>query len=200
MSCPADSLSLSFLVVHSTRIPSGTALHQSSPWVVSRALTILSKRMTSILFINSPGSTSPCSPASATRITKWKGDVGVTVHRSPDTIPNRRLPRLHRMMLNDALHMPRPEGAPAYMSAQMVLALLKDPFPWIYDTGSETLQILRSRKPAREKRAALTHFDQILRRTAEDPSTRRTFGDEAELNDVFHMLFDMIHNTHQERR
>lgn len=58
------------------------------------------------------------------------------------------------------------------MGLQFVLSLLREDFPWIYDSGKEVIDIIKSRKSFEEKRIVLQEFLEDIRMTLTHPIMR----------------------------
>ena len=93
-----------------------------------------------------------------------------------------------------------PPGGPSYTNAQMMLAFVKDVYPWLYDAGTETIQILRSRKGAQEKDHAMRYFDHLLRLTLEHPVFRDFDDDDGEGHSLLRNPAEMIRETYEHTR
>ena len=120
------------------------------------------------------------------------------IDRFDDRSPHGKSRRPHHMIFSELMHLSASE-APNYVNVHMVLALLRDVYPWIYDIGIETLHILRSRGGAKEKQAALRSFDQVLHLTTEHPLIREMYDDGdtryllRELSDAMRRAYDRLH-------
>lgn len=64
-----------------------------------------------------------------------------------------------------------------FSAIQFALSLIKNDMPWIYDIGSETLNIFRSNTTADEKRIAFMNFEEILEMSFDHPIMRDMFAD-----------------------
>lgn len=74
--------------------------------------------------------------------------------RLDDPMSFRRNRKFHPVMLDELMHISLSKTN-GYVGAQIALGLLKGQFPWIYDAGIETINILRSRRAQEEKHEAL---------------------------------------------
>lgn len=92
--------------------------------------------------------------------------------RTEGTLSPRALKRLHPMLLDDIFHVARMETEDGSIGIQMTLAMVRDEFPWIYDTGMETLKILKSRVSNEQKERAVHVFTRVLEFTFEHPLMR----------------------------
>jgi hypothetical protein len=59
-----------------------------------------------------------------------------------------------------------------YIGMQMILSFFRDDFPWIYDSGRELIEILKSRKSKQDKYDAVEEFKKILDLSFEHPLFR----------------------------
>jgi hypothetical protein len=64
------------------------------------------------------------------------------------------------MMLEDIFHLS--EFKYDYIGMQMALSFFREDFPWIYDSGKELIEILKSRKSKQDKYEAIEKFKKIL--------------------------------------
>lgn len=102
----------------------------------------------------------------------------------------RRRRNFHPMMLDEIMHMELKEKNPA-LSFLMMISLFKDDFPWIYEVGLETYNILKSSKSKEEKEKSLETFEQSLDILGQ-PMYREMFGKSEEL---YMFSKDMRHFT-----
>ena len=93
-------------------------------------------------------------------------------HARRDMMRPRPFKRFHPMMFEELLHISRRETDNGIIGIQMTLAMVRDEFPWIYDTGMETLKILRSRVSAEKKDNAIHTFTRIVEFSFEHPIMR----------------------------
>lgn len=59
-----------------------------------------------------------------------------------------------------------------YIGIQIILSFIKDDFPWIYNSGLETINILKYSHSRNEKQAALMAFNRVVEFTSEHPAMR----------------------------
>lgn len=102
----------------------------------------------------------------------------------------RRRRKFHPMMLDEIMHTELKEKNPA-LSFLMMISLFKDDFPWIYEVGLETYNILKSSKSKEEKGKSLETFEQSLDILGQ-PMYREMFGKSEEL---YMFSKDMRHFT-----
>ncbi|MDE0410890.1 MAG: TIR domain-containing protein, partial [Gammaproteobacteria bacterium] len=86
----------------------------------------------------------------------------------------RRMRRQSSMILDDLMGMLLSEDS-GYVGAQMAFGLLKNQYPWIYDTGIETINILKSNRNLEEKHQALEQFDRIMSVLFDHPVVRELY-------------------------
>lgn len=95
--------------------------------------------------------------------------------RADGSMSIRHSRKFHPMMLEEFLHFAHP-GSKGFVGVQMALALIRNQFPWIYDVGLETINILRSRRSQDEKRMAIDEFNNVLEFSFEHPMMRDMYG------------------------
>ena len=78
----------------------------------------------------------------------------------------------HPMILDELLHMSYRETEGGTIGVQMTLAMIRNEFPWIYETGIETLSILKSSVSVEQKENAIGTFTRIVEFTFEHPIIR----------------------------
>lgn len=121
------------------------------------------------------------------------------VERSEDLARHPAHRRRQQMLVRELIHLSPPDGL-SHINAQMVLAFLKDMYPWLYDIGTETLRILKSRKGVQDKDAAMHYFDNLLRQTADHPVMRTIHNDDGETNYLLHRLSEMMRESYDQLR
>lgn len=99
----------------------------------------------------------------------------------------RRSRKFHPMMVEELLHFAHP-GRSGFVGVQMALALIRNQFPWIYDAGIETVNILRSKRSRDEKHMAIEEFNRLLEFSFEHPMMREAFGGNKEYRMFYHEL------------
>lgn len=82
-----------------------------------------------------------------------------------------RSKRAHPIMLQELLHASLP-GQDRYLGVQIVLALVREDLPWIYDAGLETVRTLRSRRSRDEKHVAVSRFEHLVDFSFDSPIMR----------------------------
>ena len=76
--------------------------------------------------------------------------------------------KMHPMIFEELLHMRRP-GKNKYMGIKMILSLLRNDCPWIYDTGIEVIEVLKKSKNEKEKQEAINEFSEMIEFTSRHP-------------------------------
>ena len=111
---------------------------------------------------------------------------------------SRRHPRSFDPMMVEELLRLAPDGSNQFVGIQMVLALVRDQFPWVYDGGIETISILRSRRSQDDKQIAMRYFIQLLEFSFEHPMMREFYGGNSEYRMFYHELHRLIIRAMQE--
>ncbi len=97
------------------------------------------------------------------------------IERAEDPTSIRQVRKFNSMIIDELLHM-SPITSGRHTGIQMVLALIRNQYPWLYDAGIETLNIIRSRRTDEEKHQAVKQFSLIVEITFEHPMMREAFG------------------------
>ena len=79
-------------------------------------------------------------------------------------------------MLDELIHMSLFDNND-YLGAQIALSLIKNQYPWIYDAGIETINILKSSRTIEEKRNMLDRFGSIMDFSIDHPIMREMLSD-----------------------
>ena len=87
----------------------------------------------------------------------------------------RTIHRYDPMLLEELTHLSASFGD-GNLGVKIVLSLFRHEYPWIYDSGLETLTILRSRKSMSEKRNAIERFRNIIDFSLSHPVMSEVFG------------------------
>ncbi|MDR1760454.1 MAG: toll/interleukin-1 receptor domain-containing protein [Fibrobacter sp.] len=80
-------------------------------------------------------------------------------HETPDM---RRKRRFHPKMMDELLHISMKMGDQQYISFLMMISLIKEDLPWLYEIGMETYRALKSAKTKSEKQKAVSQYHQAL--------------------------------------
>lgn len=75
--------------------------------------------------------------------------------------------KYYPMMINELLHAPSFRNN--YVGLQMAFSILKEDFPWLYDSGMDLIQLFKKRIPFEKKRKALNEYKEILEFTFRHP-------------------------------
>ena len=111
--------------------------------------------------------------------------------RLGDPTSKRWMRRLQPMMLEELLYI-APLGSNGYLGVQMVLGIVRNQYPWIYDAGIETINILRSRRRVEEKHQAIEQFSSVLKFSNEHPMMREFFLGDPDMEYFYRKLQEML--------
>jgi hypothetical protein len=114
--------------------------------------------------------------------------------RNIDMPVNRRNKKIHPMMLEEIMHLAS-RGRNRYVPIQMILGMLRNEFPWIYDAGMETIRILRSRIAPEDKQIAINDFMQILEFSFEHPIMQEMYGSSKDYRYIYRELPHMLQSA-----
>ena len=88
----------------------------------------------------------------------------------------RSMKRFYPRLVNELMHFTELDfgngSTGIYMGVQMLLATVRDEFPWIYENGMETLKIIKSKCAQKEKEKAIELFSRIVEFTFGHPLLR----------------------------
>ena len=114
-----------------------------------------------------------------------------------------RKPRMHPMMIEEMMHFTGRKSGNFRIGFLMVLSLFNQDFPWIYELGKETLNILESRKSKEEKEKAIDEFMRILEFSFEHPIMRDRYRHSKDFHMMMresqHMLMEYFHRFMDEK-
>ncbi|MEZ5691959.1 MAG: TIR domain-containing protein [Rickettsiales bacterium] len=82
--------------------------------------------------------------------------------------------KFHPMMIEELLHSSLPHRN-SYVGIQMILSLLKEDFPWLYDSGTDLIQLFKSKVSLDKKRKALDEYSEVLEFTFRHPMMREFY-------------------------
>lgn len=89
----------------------------------------------------------------------------------PEYRDRKRRRRFHPMMIEELMHMtPNP-----MVGMLMALGLIRDKMPWLYEIGTDTIKILRSDVPKKEKEKAVMQFEEMVEMTSHHPMMEEFF-------------------------
>ena len=112
----------------------------------------------------------------------------------------RRRRKFRPMMMDEIMHMEMKEENPS-LSFLMMISLLKDDFPWIYEIELETYKILKSSTSNEERSKSLKTFEQSLEMLG-NPMYMEIFGKSEELymfsKDMRHFMRRYLDRYYQE--
>jgi len=108
----------------------------------------------------------------------------------------KRSRRLHPMMLEEIIHM-LPGDTGSHIGLQIALAMVRHDLPWLYDTGIETINILKSDRPDEEKQEAFQQFDRLLDLSFEHPMMRELYGRDKESRMIYRKISSMLRHSMQ---
>jgi len=114
-------------------------------------------------------------------------DIIERYERSYDPIAVRRSRSINPIVLEEFLNYTYNSNN-RFIGMQLSLALIRNQFPWIYDVGIETLNIIRSRRSLEEKQMAIEEFDRIIAFSFEHPMMRELYGANKEFKIYCHEL------------
>lgn len=86
---------------------------------------------------------------------------------------NRTRRKYSSMFIEEVMHMNRIESSYRFL---MVLSLVKDDFPWIYDMGKELNDILKGENNYKDKSLAISEFKEMIEFTWSNPMMREIYG------------------------
>lgn len=107
----------------------------------------------------------------------------------------RHTKRFHPMMLDELIHISSIETENSTIGIQMVLAMIREEFPWIYETGLETIKIIKSRVSRREKESALRGFFRILEFSFDHPLVRERMDRDKEWSFIYRELPHLLEHA-----
>ncbi len=128
-------------------------------------------------------------------------DLPQRIERNIEPNFRRRKFRFHPEMLHEMMFIPE-KSDETHLGFLVMISFFKDDFPWIYEVGKETYEILKSNKAVSIKEKALMDFRRFVKRSFRHPFFME-MGDSKEsfmMMDEFIMMSDkllsrMIHNT-----
>jgi len=97
------------------------------------------------------------------------------IRHNPEFGTERMSRKFHPMFIEELMHM-MPKGNAKHYGFLIALSLFKKDFPWIYDSGKELMNVLKSRKAKSTKQKAISDFKHLLDFTTEHPMMREMYG------------------------
>jgi len=99
----------------------------------------------------------------------------------PNPFRSKNTRRIHPMMIEEVMHSSA-MNENGYIGLQMTLALIRQDFPWVYESGMEVIKIFKSRASKEDKQNALQAFYRILEFSFEHPLMREQFENSKEMH------------------
>jgi len=118
------------------------------------------------------------------------------IERYQDTQPRRINRKINPMLVEELMHM-SPIFEKNFIGIQIMLSLLKDDFPWLYEAGREVLDIMKSRRSKTEKEQAINEFAKMAEFSFEHPVMRELFGHSKEIRMIYRDLPHIFMRTLQ---
>ena len=87
--------------------------------------------------------------------------------------------KFHPMFIDEMMHISMKNGKNTY-GFLIALSFYKSDFPWIYDTGKELLDILKSKVTKEAKKEAINEFKEMVDFTLQHPIMRDMYGNRKE--------------------
>ena len=109
-----------------------------------------------------------------------------------DPESKRRRRKFHPMMFDEMIHMEMKPEDPN-LSFLIMISIIKDDFPWIYEVGLETYRGLKSTKSQTEKRKLIESFEKVLE-MLRNPMIRDIYG---KSEDTYMLSKDLEHFMHR---
>lgn len=105
----------------------------------------------------------------------------------------RNMKRHSSMLIHEIVDMIMNSGNKRY-GFIMILSLIKDDFPWLYDMGKELLEILKSKDKVPEKQEAIMNFRRIIEISFNPPMIRDRVAIKRNMlmNEVPYMLMNCL--------
>ena len=86
---------------------------------------------------------------------------------------SRKRRRLSPMMMDKMMHMSKNK----YVGIMMIISLFREPMPWLYEIGMETIRTIKTGKTKAEKKNAFLEFQEIVKMSTNHPMMREFFID-----------------------
>lgn len=101
---------------------------------------------------------------------------------------SRKKRRFHPMMMEEMMHMSKNR----YIGIMMALSFFKEPMPWLYEIGMDTMRTIKDGKTMTEKKRAFGEFQQLVEMSTNHPMMREYFMDSKEDYMLFRELPMML--------
>lgn len=98
----------------------------------------------------------------------------------PNPFRSKSIRRIPPIMFEELIHS-SPINMNNYIGLQMTLALIRQDFPWLYESGMEAIKIFKSSVSRDEKQNALKAFNIVLEFSFEHPLMREQFENNKEM-------------------
>ena len=128
-------------------------------------------------------------------------DLPQRIERNIEPNYRRRKFRLHPELLHEIMFMSE-KSDETHFGFLAMISFFKDDFPWIYEIGKETYEILKSNKAVSTKEKAFTDFRRFVKRSFKHPFFMEMGGSKESymMLEEFMMMSEkfldrMIHNT-----
>jgi len=109
------------------------------------------------------------------------------IEKNFDPSYRKRKQRFHPKMLDEIMFMSeKPDET--HFGFLIVISLFREDFPWIYEVGKETYEILKSNKALATKEKALGDFRRLIKHSFRHPIFMEMGGSK----DSFMMLEDLV--------
>ena len=127
---------------------------------------------------------------------KERLDVTLSKFERSIDIEERRMNRKYKsMFIEELIHSVLPECQKQY-AFLIVLSMVQDKFPWIYNVGKELLEILSSKNDVDVKKESINNFRKIMHFSFEHPMMREICMMKKDeymmMRDVEHMLIELV--------
>lgn len=114
-------------------------------------------------------------------------DLPSRIDRNVNSSKRKRKYRFHPKMIHELMYMSE-ETKDEYFGFLVMISLFKDDYPWIYEIGKQTYEILKSNKAKSSKEKAISKFRRMVKNTLRHP-VMREFHDR---DDSIMMLDEMM--------
>jgi hypothetical protein len=110
-----------------------------------------------------------------------------------DMINRKKRRRFHPEMMDELFHFSRKIGDDQYLPILIMVSLIKDEIPWLYEIGIETYRSLKNAKTKMDKQKAMYQYQQALE-LVRHPFFTEMFATSEE---SYMMMKEMIHFLHR---
>lgn len=116
-------------------------------------------------------------------------DLPARIERNIELPNKRRRFRIHPKMLDELMFMSEKSSDDTYFGFLILISLYKDDFPWIYEIGKETYDILKTSKSISAKEKAVSDFRRLIKNTFRHPLIMELGGSKEQMM----MMEDLMH-------